>query len=317
MTEQEQSALVDVAREAIKEIRSRRRWKWVSRIVWWVIAFFVLAAVVAVRGGDGKRLSVEPFIAYVEVNGVISDSDYANALDINEALREAFEDKNTRAVFLAINSPGGSPVQSGQVYREIRRLKAEHKDIPVYAFISDMGASGAYFIAAAADKIYADPASVVGSIGVISHGYGYGDLITKLGVQDRTHKSGEHKDFLNPAKPEKPEEVAHMQGVLDDLHRQFIDAVKTGRGERLKTEAHPELFSGLFWSGAQALDLGLVDSLDDMSVVVKREFDDIPLLDFTKQISPVEQLLRRTSMQSKASLRQLGGLGEKVEAILR
>lgn len=315
MTEMEQSALTDVAREAVKELRSRRRWRWVKRGFWLLVLIFVFGLL---AGGRSKeRLSTGPFIAYVSVDGVISANDYANALDINESLESAFENKSTRAVFLDINSPGGSPVQAGQVYREIRRLKAEHKEIPVYAFISDMGASGAYYIAAAADKIYADPASVVGSIGVISQGIGYGDLLEKLGLQSRTYKAGEHKDFLNPAKPEKPDELAHMQAVLDNLHTQFIEAVKAGRGQRLKVEGHPELFSGLFWSGAQAIDLGLVDSLDDMSVVVKQEFDDLPLQDFTKPESKLEQLLRRASMQSKASLRQFGGVGEQVESILR
>lgn len=315
MTEAEQSALLTLAREGIKELRSRRRWRWGKWILWFVLFTLVMGGVLGSRSGE--RLSTGPFIAYISIEGVISANDYANAIDINDALDAAFDNSNTKAVFLEINSPGGSPVQAGQIYRQIRRLKAEHQDIPIYAFISDMGASGAYYIAAAADKIFADPASVVGSIGVISHGYGYGDLLTKIGLQDRTYKSGMHKDFLNPAKPENPDELAHMQTVLDNLHEQFIDAVKAGRGTRLKIQAHPELFSGLFWSGTQAVELGLVDSIEDMPQVIKQEFEDLTIKDFTKSISPIEGLLRRASMQSKASLRQFSGIGEQVEAILR
>ncbi len=313
MTVEEERALASVAKEAIKEMRARRRW----RIAWRILmAFFTLLFIAGLFSGgvEMKAMMNEPFVAVIRIDGVISANDYANAKDVNGAVKTAMENEHVKAVFLAINSPGGSPVQSGKIYREIIRLKEEH-NVPVYAFISDMGASGAYYIAAAADEIYADPSSVVGSIGVISQGVGYGDLLDKIGLENRTYKAGEHKDFLNPANPEKPEELAHMQSVLDNLHQQFILAVKNGRGDRLQET--PDMFSGLFWSGEQALPLGLVDSLEDMSVVMDEKFKDIPMVDFTKPRSPLEDLLRDTAMQGKASLRQVGGVGEQVEAILR
>ncbi|SUO98527.1 signal peptide peptidase SppA [Suttonella indologenes] len=313
MTLDEERALAAVAHEAIKEMRARRRWKIAFRIVMILLVLLYVAAI-ATRGFKRETLPKGDFVAMVRVNGVISADDYANAEDVNQALGKAFAAKGVKAVFVDINSPGGSPVQSGKIYREIMRLKQEHK-VPTYAFINDMGASGAYYVAAAADKIYADPSSVVGSIGVISQGMGYGDLLDKLGLQNRTYKAGEHKDFLNGAKPEDPQELAHMQGLLDNLHQQFITAVKTGRGERLQD--NPDLFSGLFWSGEQALALGLVDALDDMTVVLKSEFKNAEVVDYTAARSMWEEVLRHTAMQSKASLRQIGGVGEQVEAILR
>ncbi|SUO97713.1 signal peptide peptidase SppA [Suttonella ornithocola] len=316
MTLDEEQALAAVAQDAIKELRARRRWKIIGRIVWVLLIVLFMAGIFG-RYSETKLTIKEPFIAYINIDGVISASDYANAEDINKALEKAFENKQAKAVFLNINSPGGSPVQSGQVFRMIKRLKEERADLPVYAFINDTGASGAYYIAAAADKIYADPASVVGSIGVIAGGIGYGKLLEKLGIEDRTHTAGEHKAFLNPAQPEKPEEVAHLQGLLTDLHQQFIAAVKKGRGDRLQDAAHPEIFSGLFWSGEQALALGLVDSLDDMRVVVKQQFDDAPLVDFSAPRSVWEEVMMNTAMQGKASLRQLSGVGQQVQAILQ
>lgn len=313
MTLEEERALAAVAHEAIKEMRARRRWKIAFRILMILLVLLYVAAI-ATRGFQRDKKPNADFVAMVRVHGVISADDYASAEQVNEALAKAFAEKRAKAVFVEINSPGGSPVQSGKIYREMLRLKKEHKK-PLYAFISDVGASGAYYIAAAADKIYADPSSVVGSIGVISQSFGYRDLLDKVGLQSRTYKAGEHKDFLNGAKAERPEELAHMQAVLDNLHQQFIQAVKTGRGERLKD--NPDVFSGLFWSGEQAVELGLVDSLDDMAVVLKAEFKDAEVVDFTAARSMWEEVLKNTAMQGKASLRQIGGATEQVELILR
>lgn len=313
MTLEEERALASVAHEAIKEVRAQRRWKIAFRIVMILLALLYVAAI-ATRGFQREKLPSRDFVAMVKVNGVISAEDYASAEAVNEALAQAFSAKGAKAVFIEINSPGGSPVQSGKIYREIMRLKKAH-NLPTYAFIQDMGASGAYYIAAAADKIYADPSSVVGSIGVISQGLGYADLLDKLGLQSRIYKAGEHKDFLSGARPEQAEELAHMQSVLDNLHQQFIQAVKDGRGEHLKDD--PKLFSGLFWSGEQALELGLVDALDDMPVVLEKQFNGAEVVDYTAARSMWEEVLRNTAMQSKASLRQIGGVGEQVEAVLR
>lgn len=194
---------------------------------------------------------------------------------------------------MRINSPGGSPVQSGYVYDEIRRLRGEYPDIKLYAVITDLGASGAYYIASAADQIYADKASLVGSIGVTAAGYGFVGTMEKLGVERRTYTAGEHKAFLDPFQPQKPEETAFWQSVLETTHKQFIASVKQGRGERLKDKEHPELFSGLIWSGEQALGLGLVDALGSAGYVARDVVGEKDLVDFTVKESPFDRFSKR------------------------
>lgn len=198
-----------------------------------------------------------------------------------------------KGVILRINSPGGSPVQSGYVYDEIRRLRSLHPDIKLYAVISDLGASGAYYIASAADQIYADKASLVGSIGVTAAGYGFVGTMEKLGVERRTYTSGEHKSFLDPFQPQKADETQFWQGVLDTTHRQFIASVKQGRGDRLKDKDHPELFSGLVWSGEQALPLGLIDGLGSASSVARDVIGEKELVDFTVEESPFDRFSKK------------------------
>lgn len=305
----------DLARDALAELKAKRRWKIIFRFIFIGLAVLYLAVMTQIGQKNKVKTVHEPHVALIHISGVIGAQEQSNARDINEVLKNAFSNDQTQAVVLNINSPGGSPVQSGQIYREIMRLKKENK-IPVYAFIEDMGASGAYYIAAAADQIYADPASIVGSIGVISGGVGVGDLLKKLGLESRIFTAGAHKAFLNPAEPLKKEELAHMQTLLDDLHQQFIAAVKEGRGERINAEKNPELFSGLFWSGTQALPLGLVDSLDDFSQVLARDFKDIAVIDYTPEKSPWEAFLRQTASQGKILLRELGGVGEQIHAVI-
>ncbi|MNC37311.1 putative signal peptide peptidase SppA [compost metagenome] len=231
--------------------------------------------------------------ALVEVRGVIADQEPASADNIVKSLREAFKDSKTKAVVMRINSPGGSPVQSGYVYDEIRRLRAEYPAIKLYAVIADLGASGAYYIASAADEIYADKASLVGSIGVTAAGYGFVGTMEKLGVERRTYTAGEHKAFLDPFSPQKPEETEFWQGVLNTTHQQFIAMVKQGRGERLKDKEHPELFSGLVWSGEQAKELGLVDGLGSASYVAREIVGEKELVDFTVQESALDRFSKR------------------------
>jgi len=231
--------------------------------------------------------------ALVEVRGMIADQEPASADNIIKSLREAFKDSKTKAVVMRINSPGGSPVQSGYVYDEIRRLRAEYPAIKLYAVIADLGASGAYYIASAADEIYADKASLVGSIGVTAAGYGFVGTMEKLGVERRTYTAGEHKAFLDPFSPQKPEETAFWQGVLNTTHQQFIAMVKQGRGERLKDKEHPELFSGLVWSGEQAKELGLVDGMGSASYVAREIVGEKDLVDFTVQESALDRFSKR------------------------
>lgn len=231
--------------------------------------------------------------ALIEVRGMIADGEEASADKIVGALRHAFQDSDTKGIILRINSPGGSPVQSGYIYDEIQRLRQLYPHIKVYAVISDLGASGAYYIASAADEIYADKASLVGSIGVTAASFGFVDTLKMLGVERRVYTSGEHKAFLDPFQPQKAEETEFWKTVLNTTHEQFINSVKQGRGERLKFDAHPELFSGLIWTGEQALEMGLVDALGNSSLVAREVIGVDNIQDFSIQDSPFDRFAKR------------------------
>lgn len=302
-----------LGREVLGELRARRRWKIFWRFLFLALFLFYFFVLFGRGLRDFQGDLAQEFVALVRIEGVISSDDYANAEDINSALKRAFEAEGAKAVFLQINSPGGSPVQSGQIYRNVMRLKEKH-GLPVYAFIDDLGASGAYYVAAAADEIFADPSSIVGSIGVISQGFADDGALKKLGIEGRVYKAGEYKDFLSPLRPVTEEELVHMQGLLSELHRQFIDAVKDGRGARLSDDVL--LFSGLFWTGEQALDLGLVDGNEDLAVVLEENFEGLELRDFSVQPSALDRVLRNVGMQSRATLRNFSGSDAKVQFIL-
>lgn len=243
---------------------------------------------------DGADLKPDgPYAAVVEVNGVIAADQDANADALISSIRDAFKDNKALGLILRINSPGGSPVQAGYVYDEIMRLKETRANFPVYAVIMDLGASGAYYIAAAADEIYADKASLVGSIGVVGSGFGFTGLMEKLGVERRQYTAGEHKGFLDPFMPENAEEKEFWQSVLQVTHKQFIEQVKKGRGERLKDADNPDLFSGLVWSGEQALELGLIDGLASSSQLAREQWDTEKLVDFTRRLNPWDEFVRK------------------------
>ena len=278
---------------SVQEQRRARRWGIFFKLLTFAYLFGILALFSPLTSMDKAASRSVNHTAVVEVRGVIADQEPASADNIVGGLREAFKDAKTKAVILSINSPGGSPVQSGYIYDEIRRLRAEYPDIKLYAVISDLGASGAYYIASAADQIYADKASLVGSIGVTAAGYGFVGTMEKLGVERRTYTAGEHKAFLDPFQPQKPEETAFWQGVLETTHKQFIASVKQGRGERLKDKEHPELFSGLIWSGEQAVALGLVDGLGSASYVAREVVGEKELVDFTVEESPFDRFSKR------------------------
>lgn len=275
---------------SVQEQRRARRWGIFFKILVFIYLFGAIALFSPLLSVEGNA-SLEPHTAVIELRGPIADQQEASADNLIASLRDAFEDENTRGVVLRINSPGGSPVQSSYVYDEIVRLRGLHPDTKVYAVITDIGASGAYFIAAAADVIYADEASLVGSIGVTAAGFGFVETLDKLGVERRVYASGEHKTFLDPFQPEKPEETELWQEVLGTVHQQFISQVKAGRGERLK--AHPDLFSGLIWSGEQALDLGLIDGFASTSEVARDVIGAEELVDFTHRESPFERFARQ------------------------
>lgn len=277
----------------VHEQRRARRWGIFFKLLTFLYLFGALLMFSPLFDLQKTAARGETHTALVEVRGMIADNEAASADNIVSSLRAAFEDPKTKGVVLRINSPGGSPVQSGYIYDEIRRLRGEHPDTKVYAVITDLGASGAYYIASAADEIYADKASLVGSIGVTAASFGFVDLMGKLGVERRVYTSGEHKAFLDPFQPQKDDETRFWQGVLDTTHRQFIESVKKGRGDRLKVDGHPELFSGLVWSGEQALELGLVDKLGSTSYVAREVIGAKEIVDYTKQDTPFDRFAKR------------------------
>jgi protease-4 len=277
----------------IQEQRRSRRWGIFFKFLTFIYLFGALLLFTRLMDFDKGTATSGSHTALIEIEGMIADKEAASADNIVTSLRKAFEDSSTKGVILRINSPGGSPVQSGYVYDEIRRLRAEKPAIKVYAVITDLGASGAYYIASAADQIYADKASLVGSIGVTAAGFGFVGTMEKLGVDRRTYTSGEHKAFLDPFQPQKPDETRFWQSVLDTTHRQFIASVKQGRGDRLKDKDHPELFSGLVWTGEQAVGLGLVDGLGSASHVARDVIGEKNIVDYTVQESPFDRFSKK------------------------
>jgi protease-4 len=270
------------------EQRRSRRWGIFFKSLTFAYLFALLAIVWSPFGGSldattGKHTAV------VEVNGPIAADELASADNIVDSLRSAFEQEDAVAVILRINSPGGSPVQSGYVYDEIKRLREEYPEKKVYAVISDVGASGAYYIAAAADEIYANRASLVGSIGVVAGGFGFTGAMDKLGVERRLYTAGENKAFLDPFSPQQEREVAFWQDVLENTHQQFIAAVKEGRGDRLVDDER--LFSGLVWSGQQALELGLIDGLGSTSYVARQVVGQEDLVDYSHRKGPLRDIV--------------------------
>ncbi len=284
----ERSVIEKVATESLKEQRRSRRWSVFFKLL--TFAYIGLGLLLA----SGKGLFDFSFdqsvrhTAVVDVNGAIAADSEANASRIVAGVKAAFANENTAGVILRINSPGGSPVQSGRVFDEVRRLRDEHEDTPLYAVIGDIGASGGYYIAAAADKIYADKSSLVGSIGVRSGGFGFVDTLDKLGVERRLITSGDNKAFLDPFAPLKADEVAHMETLLDNIHEQFKAAVREGRGDALKEDN--EVFSGLVWTGEQALENGLVDGIGSEMLVARDIFDAEKLVNFTPRDGLLDQL---------------------------
>ncbi|KPB70623.1 signal peptide peptidase SppA [Pseudomonas cannabina] len=295
---------------SVQEQRRARRWGIFFKLLTFVFLFVaVVLPMLDFEGGTSRRAS---HTALIDVQGVIADKESASAENIVTALRDAFEDEKTKGVILRINSPGGSPVQSGYVYDEIRRLRAEKPDIKVYAVITDLGASGAYYIASAADQIYADKASLVGSIGVTAAGFGFVGAMEKLGVDRRTYTSGEHKAFLDPFQPQKTDETQFWQSVLDTTHRQFIASVKQGRGDRLKDKDHPELFSGLIWTGEQAVGLGLVDGLGSASYVARDVIKEKNIVEYTVEESPFDRFSKKLGASIAERIAMLVGFNGPV-----
>lgn len=296
--------ITELATASLKEQKRARRWNILFRGLIFTY-LFVLLFMFTVNSPQSKSglSSIGPHTAVIKINGIIMADEPAGAQAVNSALNDAFKDKNTKAVLLAINSPGGSPVQAGYIYDEIKRLRGKHPQVKVYASISDIGASGAYYIAAAADEIYADKASLVGSIGVISASFGYVGIMQKLGIERRVYTSGKSKAFLDPYSPVNEKNIEHWQTVLKTTHGQFIDQVKAGRGKRLQDD--PEIFSGLMWTGEQALEKGLVDGLASPSQVARDIIGESNMVDFTVPLHPLDKVLKQLGVSVEAAVRSV------------
>lgn len=283
------SALLNqFARAYLKQQRSEQRWRLFWRMVWIVVAASVIWG--SISAMPSAKAPVSAHTALIEVRGPIASDAEANADGLTASLRNAFEDNGAQAVVLRLNSPGGSPVQAGLVHDEILRLKAKHNK-KVYAICEEMCASAAYYIAAAADQVIVDKASIVGSIGVLMDGFGFTGTMEKLGVERRLLTSGENKGMLDPFSPRNPAQETYAQAMIDQIHQQFIDVVKKGRGDRLQKD--PSLFSGLFWNGEQAVRLGLADKLGNLQQVARDDIKAEEIIDYTQTENLAERLAKR------------------------
>jgi len=294
----ERQALEHLLLENLKETRKARRWKAVLR----VLTLLVIVAVVMTVFDfhlPGRGMGVEKHTAMVTLDGEISSSSMANAMDINASLTSAFENENSAGVVLRINSPGGSPVQAGMINDEIHRLRKLYPKKPFYVVVEDICASGGYYVAVAADQILVDKASLVGSIGVIMEGFGFTGLMDKLGVTRRMITAGSNKGMMDPFSKENPQQVEMIKTMIDEIHQQFIAVVKEGRGARLKDAA--DLFSGRVWNGEQAVKLGLADGFGTVDTVARDVFKAPDILDYTMKENFAERVAKRFGAEAGAA----------------
>jgi protease IV len=300
----ERAVLEKVALKALEEQRRARQWSALFRLLWFLFAFLVLAAWLGWIGRPSKD-ALDPsssgkHTALVDLDGVITADGRTSADRINKALQRAFKDSGTQGVVLRINSPGGSPVQSGAINDEMRRLRAKYPDTPLYVVVQDLCASGGYYVASAADKIYVDKGSLVGSIGVIISSFGFTGAMEKLGVERRAYTAGNNKDMLDPFAPESPAQREHIQKMLDEIHQQFINTVRQGRGKRLKET--PEMFSGLIWTGEKSVELGLADGFGSLDYVAREVIKAEKVVDYSPRDSFIEQLSDRLGTRAGEAL---------------
>jgi protease-4 len=286
----ERGVIEKLALEALKEQKRARRWGIFFKLLTFAYLTFLVVLLLDWRG-NADRLAGAKHTALVDVIGVIDSKGGASADSVTGALQSAFKDKNTQGVILRINSPGGSPVQAGIIYDEIRRLREKYPSIPMYAVVEDVCASGGYYIAASTDRIYVDKASLIGSIGVLMDQFGFVDTLGKLGVERRVLTAGENKAFLDPFSPLQPTHVEHAKKLLGEIHVQFIDVVKKGRGARLKET--PEIFSGLLWSGAKSIELGLSDGYGTVDYVAREVIKAEQIVEYTRKENLLDRLAKR------------------------
>lgn len=285
----ERAVLEKVALAAVQEQRRARYWGIFFKLLLFIYLFALLF--IAMGWWGKKDAAPGKHTALVEVRGVIGPEGSASADNVMTGLQDAFKDKRTQGVIVRINSPGGSPVQAGHINDEIRRLREKHPKIPVYAVVEDVCASGGYYVAVAADRIFVDKSSIIGSIGVLMDGFGFTGAMEKLGVERRLLAAGENKGFLDPFSPIEESQKAHAQNMLGEIHQQFINVVRQGRGDRLKET--PEMFSGLLWIGTKSIELGLADALGSVDYVAREVIKAEDIVDFTPRENIAERVVRR------------------------
>ena len=285
----ERSTLEKLAAGILREQRVRRRWNIFFRLMTLLITLFVLWILFGLGAGTLEKTTTHT--ALIKIDGAIESGTPNSAEAIVQSLNRAYEDVNSVGIVLLINSPGGSPVQAGIINDEIARLRNTYPQKPLYVVVEEICASGGYYIAAAADKIFVNKASIVGSIGVLMNGFGFTQLMEKMGVERRLLTAGENKGFLDPFSPVEQDQVVFAQSMLNEIHQQFIEVVRKGRGERLKET--PDMFSGLFWTGTKAVELGLADGLGSVDSVARDELKVTDIIDYTPQEAFSEQFLRR------------------------
>jgi protease-4 len=302
----ERRLLEKIALQSLKENRAKRRWGIFFKLATLAYLIVVLVLVLDLNWGATEKLVDSKHTALINVRGTIEAASNASADKINGALRSAFADKGTAGIILRINSPGGSPVQAGIVYDEILRLRKKYPDIHLYVVVEDMCASGGYYVASAADKIFVDKASVVGSIGVLIDGFGFTGLMDELGIERRLFTAGENKGFLDPFSPRDDKQIAHAETLLKEIHQQFIDVVRKGRGDRLKET--PETFSGLMWTGSQSVRLGLADDFGTVDSVARDVIKVENVIDYSVKENIAERVAKRlgAGVAQNLSLRLFG-----------
>ena len=295
----ERSLITKLAQDALVEQRRRRRWGIFFKLL--TFAYITLLLLVMVDwSGRADFNGGKKHTAMVELNGIIAPGTDASAEKITLSLQAAFKDKNTQGVILRINSPGGSPVQAQTIYDEMRRLRKKYPDIPLYAVVEDICASGGYYVAAAADRIYVGRASIVGSIGVLMNGFGFTGLMDKLGVERRLITAGDNKGMLDPFSPLREKDKDYINVLMKDIHEQFIGAVREGRGKRLKET--PDMFSGLIWTGEKSVDLGLADGYGSLDSVARDVVKAEDIVDYTQKEGFAEKVARRFGAAAASSL---------------
>lgn len=300
----ERELVTKLATAALKEQRRARLWGIFFKLL--TFAYVTVILLLAVDWQSADVTGGKKHTAMVEVNGLIAPGSDASAERINTALQAAFKDKNTQGVVVRINSPGGSPVQAQAIYDEMKRLRKKYPDIPLYAVVEDICASGGYFVAVGADQIYVGKASIVGSIGVLMNGFGFTGLMEKLGIERRLVTAGENKGMLDPFSPQDPKDTEHVKKLMGEIHQQFISVVREGRGKRLKDS--PEIFSGLIWTGERSVDLGLADGFGSLEYVAREVIKAEDIRDYTISEGIAEKFARRFGAVAANSI---------VEALLR